>query len=145
VFKVTGRNNLLDTALTLAEYARKSEFMTKRHLYPNVDFYSGLIYQAMGFPLDFYPVLFAVPRCVGWLAHWRQMMLNQSGVKIWRPRQLYIGEGERNYVEWGGRKGKDGATVFDAPVKVLHGGDSKRNRMATYKDEKGQTWSHSKL
>ncbi|ROV91937.1 hypothetical protein VSDG_07645 [Cytospora chrysosperma] len=138
VFKVTGRNNLLDTALTLAEYARKSEFMKKRSLYPNVDFYSGLIYQAMGFPLDFYPVLFAVPRCVGWLAHWRQQMLNPAGVKIWRPRQIYIGESERDYVEAEKRRQKPGATIFDAPVTVEHGGDSKRNQLATYKDERGQ-------
>ncbi|KAM0206831.1 hypothetical protein ACHAPA_005468 [Fusarium lateritium] len=131
VFEVTGRNKLLDTALTLADYARKSEFMRSRNLYPNVDFYSGLIYQAMGFPLDFYPVLFAVPRCVGWLAHWRQMMLNTAGVKIWRPRQLYVGEGEREYVETEDRKTKDGATVFDAPVKVEHGGNSQRTLLAT--------------
>ncbi|KAI1083959.1 peroxysomal citrate synthase [Whalleya microplaca] len=145
VFKVTGRNKLLDTALTLAEYARKSEFMRSRNLYPNVDFYSGLIYQAMGFPLDFYPVLFAVPRCVGWLAHWRQMMLSKSGVKIWRPRQLYLGEGERNYVEAENRKEKANATPFDAPVHVEHGGDSKRNELATYKDETGHTWGKAKL
>lgn len=145
VFKVTGRNKLLDTALTLAEYARKSEFMRSRNLYPNVDFYSGLIYQAMGFPLDFYPVLFAVPRCVGWLAHWRQMMLSKSGVKIWRPRQLYLGEGERNYVEAENRKEKTNATPFDAPVHVEHGGDSKRNELATYKDETGHTWGKAKL
>ncbi|KAF4999896.1 hypothetical protein FGRMN_2134 [Fusarium graminum] len=131
VFEVTGRNKLLDTALTLADYARKSEFMRSRNLYPNVDFYSGLIYQAMGFPLDFYPVLFAVPRCVGWLAHWRQMMLNSSGVKIWRPRQLYIGEGEREYVETKDREAKSDATVFDAPVKVEHGGNSQRTILAT--------------
>lgn len=131
VFEVTGRNKLLDTALTLADYARKSEFMRSRNLYPNVDFYSGLIYQAMGFPLDFYPVLFAVPRCVGWLAHWRQMMLNSSGVKIWRPRQLYIGEGERDYVETKDRMAKPDATVFDAPVKVDHGGNSQRTLLAT--------------
>jgi citrate synthase len=145
VFRVTGRNKLLDTALTLAEYAGKSEFMRSRNLYPNVDFYSGLIYQAMGFPLDFYPVLFAVPRCVGWLAHWRQMMLNPSGVKIWRPRQLYLGEGERNYVDAENRSEKANATVFEAPSTVPHGGDSKRNAMATYKDEKGQAWGKAKL
>ncbi|KAI0130258.1 citrate synthase-like protein [Xylariales sp. AK1849] len=145
VFEVTGRNQLLDTALTLAEYARKSEFMKSRNLYPNVDFYSGLIYQAMGFPLDFYPVLFAVPRCVGWLAHWRQMMLTPTGVKIWRPRQLYLGEGERDYVEAADRKEKEKATVFDAPVKVNHGGDSNRQLLATYKDERGQVWGRSKL
>ncbi|KAH7374735.1 peroxysomal citrate synthase [Plectosphaerella cucumerina] len=138
VFKVTGRNQLLDTALTLADYARKSEFMRKRNLYPNVDFYSGLIYQAMGFPLDFYPVLFAVPRCVGWLAHWRQQMLNPAGVKIWRPRQLYLGEGQRDYVEAVHRRDKANPTVFDAPVRVSHGGDSKRNQLATFKDERGE-------
>jgi len=145
VFRVTGRNKLLDTALTLADYARKSEFMRSRNLYPNVDFYSGLIYQAMGFPLDFYPVLFAVPRCVGWLAHWRQMMLNPSGVKIWRPRQVYIGEGERDYVEPENRKEKADATVFDAPSPIPHGDDSKRNAMATYKDERGHIWGMAKL
>jgi citrate synthase len=104
--------------------------MRSRNLYPNVDFYSGLIYQAMGFPLDFYPVLFAVPRCVGWLAHWRQMMLNKSGVKIWRPRQLYVGEGEREYVDTKDRKEKPDATVFDAPVKVEHGGEKQRALLA---------------
>ncbi|KAH9891439.1 peroxysomal citrate synthase [Xylariomycetidae sp. FL2044] len=145
VFKVTGRNKLLDTALTLADYARKSEFMRSRNLYPNVDFYSGLIYQAMGFPLDFYPVLFAVPRCVGWLAHWRQMMLNPSGVKIWRPRQLYLGEGERTYVDAKDREEKAKAPAFGAPVPVQHGGDSKRNELATYKDETGHTWGKPKL
>ncbi|KAI1273620.1 citrate synthase-like protein [Xylaria sp. FL0933] len=145
VFRVTGRNKLLDTALTLADYARKSEFMRSRNLYPNVDFYSGLIYQAMGFPLDFYPVLFAVPRCVGWLAHWRQMMLNPSGVKIWRPRQLYLGESERDYVDAAERKEKANATIFDAPSPILHGDDSKRNAMATYKDETGKAWGKAKL
>ncbi|KAF9740495.1 hypothetical protein PMIN06_001658 [Paraphaeosphaeria minitans] len=130
VFAVTGRNALLDTALELARYAGESAFMRARNLYPNVDFYSGLIYQAMGFPLDFYPVLFAVPRCVGWLAHWRQQMLAPGGVKIWRPRQLYVGSGEREYVEVGARARKANATVFDAPVRVNHGGDSKRSLLA---------------
>uniref|UniRef100_L2GCP4 Citrate synthase n=1 Tax=Colletotrichum fructicola (strain Nara gc5) TaxID=1213859 RepID=L2GCP4_COLFN len=116
VFAVTGRNQLLDTALELAKYARESEFMKKRNLYPNVDFYSGLIYQAMGFPLDFYPVLFAVPRC------------------------LYIGEGEREYVDAAQRKERENKSVFDEPVQVSHGGDSKRNELATYKDEMGQPW-----
>lgn len=145
VFKVTGRNNLLDTALALAEYARKSEFMRSRNLYPNVDFYSGLIYQAMGFPLDFYPVLFAVPRCVGWLAHWRQQMLNPAGVKIWRPRQLYVGASERAYVEPEQRVEKAGASVFDGPVKVEHGADSRRNQLASYRDETGRLLGSSKL
>lgn len=145
VFKVTGRNKLLDTALTLADYARKSEFMKSRNLYPNVDFYSGLIYQAMGFPLDFYPVLFAVPRCVGWLAHWRQQMLQPGGVKIWRPRQIYLGAGERNYVAAEDRKTSQGASISDSPVAVEHGGDSKRNLLATYKDEMGRLMGKSRL
>ncbi|KAI1636260.1 peroxysomal citrate synthase [Biscogniauxia mediterranea] len=143
VFAVTGRNRLLDTATALADYARRSEFMRSRNLYPNVDFYSGLIYQAMGFPLDFYPVLFAVPRCVGWLAHWRQMMLNPAGVKIWRPRQLYVGEPQRDYADPDDRR--PGPTVFDAPVPVQHGDDSKRNELASFKDERGQTWGRAKL
>ncbi|GAO19016.1 uncharacterized protein UV8b_01153 [Ustilaginoidea virens] len=138
VFRVTGRNKLLDTALALAKYAGESDFMRSRNLYPNVDFYSGLIYQAMGFPLDFYPVLFAVPRCVGWLAHWRQQMLTPSGVKIWRPRQLYLGEGERDYVDVEARQPKRDASVFDAPGQVSHGGDSKRNQLATYENERGE-------
>ncbi|KIH91039.1 citrate synthase [Sporothrix brasiliensis 5110] len=132
VFAVTGRNQLIDTAIALADHAAKSEFMRSRSLYPNVDFYSGLIYQAMGFPLDFYPVLFAVPRCVGWLAHWRQMMLDPKGVKIWRPRQVYVGEAARDYAALEARQEKKDATVFDAPVKVAHGGDSKRNQLAMH-------------
>ncbi|KAL6414359.1 Citrate synthase [Ilyonectria robusta] len=86
---------------------------------------------------SFYPVLFAVPRCVGWLAHWRQQMLNPSGVKIWRPRQLYLGHGQRDYVEVEDRQVKADGTVFDGPTQVEHGGDSKRNHLATYKDESG--------
>jgi citrate synthase len=145
VFKVTGRNQLLDTALTLAKYARESEFMRSRNLYPNVDFYSGLIYQAMGFPLDFYPVLFAVPRCVGWLAHWRQQMLQSGGVKIWRPRQLYMGEGARDYIEVRDRTEAGASGALQAPVSVPHGGDTKRNDLATYKDELGNVWNRAKL
>ena len=80
--------------------------------------------------------MFAVPRCVGWLAHWRQQMLNPSGVKIWRPRQLYLGEGERDYVDVESRQqGAD--AVFGAPSQVSHGGENKRNKLATFTDEKG--------
>lgn len=88
--------------------------------------------------ISFYPVLFAVPRCVGWLAHWRQQMLNPSGVKIWRPRQLYVGKGERDYVGLESRQSSDGGT-FGAPTRVSHGGDSKRNRLATFTNERGDT------
>jgi len=95
VFGVTGKNPLLDIALKLEEIALSDEYFTSRKLYPNVDFYSGLIYQAMGFPLEMFPVLFAIPRTTGWLAHWQEMLDQDS--KITRPRQLYIGEAERTY------------------------------------------------
>jgi citrate synthase len=96
VFEVTGRNPLLDIALKLEEIALQDEYFTSRKLYPNVDFYSGLIYQAMGFPLEMFPVLFAIPRTVGWLAHWQELLDQDS--KIARPRQLYIGPEPRDYV-----------------------------------------------
>ncbi len=96
VFAITGKNPLLDIALKLEEIALSDEYFTSRKLYPNVDFYSGLIYQAMGFPLEMFPVLFAIPRTSGWLAHWQEMLDQDS--KIARPRQLYIGARERDYV-----------------------------------------------
>jgi citrate synthase len=96
VFDVTGKNPLLDIALKLEERALSDEYFTSRRLYPNVDFYSGLIYQAMGFPIDMFPVLFAIPRTSGWLAHWTELLDQDS--KIARPRQLYGGEDERHYV-----------------------------------------------
>jgi citrate synthase len=96
VFTVTGKNPLLDIALKLEEIALSDEYFTSRRLYPNVDFYSGLIYQAMGFPLEMFPVLFAIPRTAGWLAHWQELLDQDS--KIARPRQLYIGVDERRYV-----------------------------------------------
>jgi citrate synthase len=95
VFAVTGKNPLLDIALSLEEIALSDEYFTSRRLYPNVDFYSGLIYQAMGFPLEMFPVLFAIPRTAGWLAHWQEMLDQES--KIARPRQLYVGQAERDY------------------------------------------------
>ena len=97
VFSVTGKNPLLDIALKLEETALADEYFTSRKLYPNVDFYSGLIYQAMGFPIDIFTVLFAIPRTVGWLTHWEEMLEQDS--KIARPRQLYIGEPPRDYVD----------------------------------------------
>jgi citrate synthase len=96
VFAVTGKNPLLDIALKLEEVALSDEYFVSRKLYPNVDFYSGLIYQAMGFPLDMFTVLFAIPRTSGWLAHWQELL--EQGSKIARPRQLYTGVGERTYV-----------------------------------------------
>jgi len=96
VFTVTGKNPLLDIALKLEEIALSDEYFTSRRLYPNVDFYSGLIYQAMGFPLEMFPVLFAIPRTAGWLAHWQELLDQDS--KIARPRQLYSGTDQRPYV-----------------------------------------------
>ena len=95
VFAVTGKNPLLDIALKLEEVALSDDYFISRKLYPNVDFYSGLIYQAMGFPTEMFTVLFAIPRVAGWLSHWQELIEQDS--KIYRPRQLYIGQEERPY------------------------------------------------
>jgi citrate synthase len=97
VFEVTGRNPLLDIALELERIALEDDYFVKRKLYPNVDFYSGLIYQAMGFAVDMFPVLFAIPRAAGWLAQWDEM-LEDKDQKIYRPRQVYLGHGRRDFV-----------------------------------------------
>jgi citrate synthase len=97
VFAVTGRNPLLDIALELERIALEDEYFITRKLYPNVDFYSGLIYQAMGFPVAMFPVLFAIPRTAGWIAQWEEMILDPEQ-KIARPRQVYIGAERRDYV-----------------------------------------------
>ncbi len=97
VFKVTGVNPLLEIALELERIALQDEYFVKRKLYPNVDFYSGLIYQAMGFPVTFFPVLFAIPRTVGWLTQWQEGLLDAEQ-KIARPRQIYTGYEQRDYV-----------------------------------------------
>jgi citrate synthase len=101
VFGITGKNPLLDIALKLEEVALSDDYFISRKLYPNVDFYSGLIYQAMGFPTDMFTVLFAIPRTSGWLAHWHELMGTES--KIARPRQLYTGPETREYVAMGSR------------------------------------------
>ncbi len=95
VFKVTGRNPKLDIAIELEKIALEDEYFIKRKLYPNVDFYSGIIYQAMGFKPEMFTVLFAIPRVVGWLAQWQEM-LEDSEQKIARPRQIYIGQDARH-------------------------------------------------
>jgi citrate synthase len=97
VFTVTGKNPLLEIALELERIALQDDYFVTRKLYPNVDFYSGLIYQAMGFPVDMFPVLFAIPRAAGWLAQWEEM-LGDSEQKIARPRQIYTGAAVRDYV-----------------------------------------------
>ncbi len=96
VFKVTGKNPLLDIALKLEEVALADDYFISRKLYPNVDFYSGLIYQAMGFPMDMFTVLFAIPRTAGWLAHYRELL--DQDARIARPRQTYSGAPVRDYV-----------------------------------------------
>jgi len=97
VFDVTGKNPLLDIALELERIALQDDYFVKRKLYPNVDFYSGLIYEALGFPSDFFTVLFAIPRTVGWAAQWEEMVLDPEQ-KIARPRQIYTGPKRRDYV-----------------------------------------------
>ncbi len=95
VFEVTGRNPLLDIALELERIALEDEYFVSRRLYPNVDFYSGLIYQALGLPVAMFPVLFAIPRTAGWLAQWLELLADPEQ-KIARPRQLYVGPAERH-------------------------------------------------
>ena len=97
VFEVTGKNPLLEIALDLEKIALEDEYFIKRRLYPNVDFYSGLIYQAMGFPINMFPVLFAIGRTPGWTAQWVEM-IDDEDQKIARPRQIYLGSNQRNYV-----------------------------------------------
>ncbi len=97
VFDVMGRNPLIDIALECERIALEDDYFVKRKLYPNVDFYTGLIYQSMGFPMTMFPVLFAIPRTSGWIAQWQEMLLDPEQ-KIARPRQIYLGSDERSYI-----------------------------------------------
>jgi citrate synthase len=103
VFEVKGRNPLLEIALELERIALQDDYFMKRKLYPNVDFYSGLIYQSMGLPMDMFPVLFAIPRTSGWIAQWAEM-LTDADQKLARPKQLYLGTEKRDYVPMEKRK-----------------------------------------
>merc|ERR1712113_1012414 len=103
VFNILGREPLIEVAEALEKAALSDPYFIKRKLYPNVDFYSGLIYKAMGFPTDFFPVLFAIPRTVGWLAHWNEL-LDDPELRIVRPRQVYKGYKARDYVDIDKRK-----------------------------------------
>ena len=100
VFEVLGKNPLLDIALELEKIALGEEYFIRRNLYPNVDFYSGLIYQSMGFPSEMFPLLFAIPRTVGWLTQWEEMV-NDREQRIARPRQVFVGPEERRYPQSG--------------------------------------------
>ncbi len=97
VFDVMGRNPLIDIALECERVALEDDYFVSRRLYPNVDFYTGLIYQSMGFPVTMFPVLFAIPRTSGWIAQWEEMLLDASQ-KIARPRQVYSGSDQRGYI-----------------------------------------------
>jgi citrate synthase len=103
VFEVTGKNPLIDIAIELERIALQEDYFVKRRLYPNVDFYSGIIYEAMGFPVSMFPVLFAIPRTSGWIAQWEEMLTDPEQ-KIARPQQLYLGYGERDFVSMDQRK-----------------------------------------
>jgi citrate synthase len=105
VFEVTGRNPKLDIAVELEKRALDDDYFTDRKLYPNVDFYSGLIYEALGLPTDMFTVMFAIPRTAGWVAQWLEMVKDEE-TKIARPRQIYTGERERDYVPIGEREQK---------------------------------------
>jgi citrate synthase len=103
VFEITGKNPLLETALELERIALQDDYFVSRKLYPNVDFYSGLIYQAMKLPVDMFPVMFAIPRTSGWIAQWEEM-LTDPDQKIARPREIYTGAERRAYVGRGDRQ-----------------------------------------
>jgi len=102
VFSVLGKEPLIEVAVALEAHALKDPYFKKRNLYPNVDFFSGLIYKAMGFPTDFFPVLFAIPRTVGWLSHWNEFLDDKEN-RIVRPRQKYLGETSHDYTELAAR------------------------------------------
>ena len=102
VFEVAGRNPLLDIALEMERIALEDEYFIERKLYPNVDFYSGIIYQAMGLPVSMFPVMFAIPRTSGWLSQWQEMVTDPEQA-IARPRQIYVGPDKRDYIPMGER------------------------------------------
>lgn len=124
VFDILGREPLIEIAEELEAAALRDPYFKKRKLYPNVDFYSGLIYKAMGFPTDFFPVLFAIPRAVGWLSHWNEF-LDDPENRIVRPRQVYKGHETRNYVNIEERK-----KVTTVPIVSNSSSESRRRYAA---------------
>jgi citrate synthase len=120
VFKVTGLNPNLEVAVELERIALQDDYFIGKKLYPNVDFYTGIIYEAMGFPVEMFPVLFAIGRMPGWLAQWEEALLDPEQ-RIARPRQIYIGPEERSYVSMDARTHTDQA-LFEPPAKPI-GGD----------------------
>src|SRR5205085_12087575 len=130
VFEQTGLNPKLEVALELERIALEDEYFVKRRLYPNVDFYSGIIYRAMKFPVDMFPVLFAIPRTSGWLAQWQEL-LNDPEQKIARPRQVYLGHRTRDYVS---TEKRDGAAAGQA----AGGWKDARQTAAGHRGRRGQ-------
>src|SRR5439155_740315 len=113
VFEVTGKNPLIEIALELERIALQDDYFVSRRLYPNVDFYSGIIYEAMGLPVAMFPVMFAIARTAGWMAQWAEMVLDEEQ-KIVRPKQIYIGYDERHYVPLDQRR-EGGAPETEVP------------------------------
>ncbi|KAG6748576.1 hypothetical protein POTOM_048505 [Populus tomentosa] len=124
VFSIVGRDPLIEVAVALEKAALADEYFVKRKLYPNVDFYSGLIYRAMGFPTEFFPVLFAIPRMAGYLAHWRES-LDDPDTKIMRPQQVYTGEWLRHYMPL---KEREASSNADKPGQISVSNASMRRR-----------------
>ncbi|MHC5002941.1 MAG: citrate synthase [Planctomycetota bacterium] len=119
VFEVTGRSPLIDLAMEVERIALEDEYFVERKLYPNVDFYSGIIYQAMGFPTDAFTVLFAIGRAPGWIAQWQELLLDKEQ-KIARPRQVYLGSDRRDFVPMERRAGARPATEPMPEVVTSH-------------------------
>jgi citrate synthase len=122
VFEVTGKSPLIDIAVELERIALADDYFISHKLYPNVDFYSGIIYQAMGFPMDMFPVLFAIGRTPGWIAQWQEMLLDKEQ-HIARPRQIFVGAPRRDYVPLAHRperraNGPDGTPTYAAQVAM---------------------------
>ena len=137
MFEVCGKEPLIDVAIALEKVALSDAYFIDRKLYPNVDFFSGLIYKAMGFPLDFFPVLFAIPRVAGWLAHWSEA-IDDPKSKIWRPRQIYTGEEKRSYVPLEHRESaRKSMEPIEKYIKTMaeHHPFSKRTRSATWRNK----------
>lgn len=126
VFDIVGREPLIEVAEALEAAALSDQYFIKRKLYPNVDFYSGLIYKAMGFPTDFFPVLFAIPRTVGWLSHWNEF-LDDPENRIVRPRQVFLGADTRDYVPMNRRTAQAGSPDTSSTMSA----NSKRAYSAT--------------
>jgi citrate synthase len=120
VFAITGLNPLLEVAVELERIALQDDYFIAKKLYPNVDFYTGIIYQAMGFPVEMFPVLFAIGRMPGWLAQWEEGLLDPEQ-RIARPRQVYIGPEERPYVPMENRDHTE-LDLIEPPLKPI-GGD----------------------